>query len=69
MEVFSQIELDVADDADECVFQWRREQLERAGYDPCTAVELAGRNDVDLHRAVELCRQGCPPHLAQRILT
>ena len=35
----------------ELVEQWRAEALERAGYPPQAAVELAARGDVDLHRA------------------
>ena len=30
---------------------WRRERLERAGYAPVDAAELASRLDIDLHRA------------------
>jgi hypothetical protein len=48
--------------------RWRLEALERAGYPPADAVELAVRHDVDLHRAVQLVQQGCPPELALRIL-
>jgi hypothetical protein len=47
---------------------WRRERLERAGYAPVDAAELASRMDVDLHRAVQLVEQGCPPELAAQIL-
>ena len=47
---------------------WRAEQLERAGYDRGSALELARRGDVDLHRAVELVKRGCGPELALRIL-
>ena len=47
---------------------WRAERLERAGYDPKAAAELASRHDVDLHRAVDLLRNGCPPELAVQIL-
>lgn len=52
-------------DAD--VVRWRRAVLLRAGYDEESAQELAGRLDVDLHRAVDLVRAGCPPELAYRI--
>jgi hypothetical protein len=48
--------------------RWRAEELERAGYGPAEAAELAGRHDVDLHLAVELLEKGCPPELALRIL-
>jgi DNA-binding FadR family transcriptional regulator len=47
---------------------WRAEELERAGYSADEASRLAGRHDIDLHRAVELIGQGCPPDIALRIL-
>lgn len=50
------------------VERWRAEALEKVGYDSAAALELAGRSDVDLHRAIELVEQGCPPELALRIL-
>jgi hypothetical protein len=50
------------------VVRWRAEELERAGYDAGSAAELAERNDVDLHRAVELLEQGCSVELALQIL-
>jgi hypothetical protein len=53
---------------DEPVFRWRLERLEQAGYDPCSALELAGRHDVDLHLALELRERGCPAETAVRIL-
>jgi hypothetical protein len=53
---------------DEPVFRWRLERLEQAGYDPCSALELAGRDDVDLHFALELRARGCPADTAARIL-
>ena len=43
-------------------------ELERAGYSRRAAGRLASRHDVDLHRAVELVRRGCPPELATKIL-
>jgi hypothetical protein len=52
----------------ERVERWRAEELERAGYDRHTALELAARNDVDLHRAVDLLRRGCARELAAAIL-
>jgi hypothetical protein len=52
----------------ELVEQWRAEELERAGYPPSAAVELAARADVDLHRAAELLENGCSPELALQIL-
>ena len=52
----------------ERVERWRAEELERAGYDPDTAAELAARPDVDLHRATSLLESGCPVELAVQIL-
>ena len=50
------------------VERWRAEELERAGYEPSAASLLAGRFDVDLHRAVALMQQGCDPEIALEIL-
>jgi hypothetical protein len=52
----------------ERVERWRAQELERAGYEPEDALELAGRLDVDLHGAIGLLERGCPPQLAVRIL-
>jgi hypothetical protein len=52
----------------ERVERWRSEELERNGYDHDSAVQLAARPDVDLHRAIELVRSGCPAETALRIL-
>ena len=52
----------------ERIERWRAEELERAGYTPSEAAELASRIDVDLHLAVELLGRGCPPETALRIL-
>ena len=52
----------------ERVERWRIEELERAGYDAVQAQVLARRQEVDLHRAVDLVVQGCTPELALRIL-
>ena len=52
----------------ERIESWRTEMLERAGYSPEDAAELAARLDVDLHTAVGLLEQGCPPEVALRIL-
>jgi hypothetical protein len=52
----------------ERIEQWRAYALERAGYDARDAAELAARTDVDLHLAVELLENGCPPETALRIL-
>jgi ferredoxin-fold anticodon binding domain-containing protein len=48
--------------------RWRAGELERAGYDVSLARKLAARFDVDLHVALELLQNGCPPDLAARIL-
>ena len=52
----------------ERVERWRAETLERAGYDSVSALSLAGRPDIDLHHAIELVEQGCPPAVAVKIL-
>jgi hypothetical protein len=48
--------------------RWRSQELERAGFDQRSATELARRHDIDLHRAVDLLKTGCPPGLALKIL-
>ena len=50
------------------VVRWRAQELERAGFDASAAAELAERNDVDLHRAIQLLESGCPAELAVQIL-
>ena len=52
----------------ERVERWRAEALERVGYDFRSAAELACRQDVDLHLAIELVEHGCSPEVALRIL-
>lgn len=52
----------------ELVESWRAAELERAGYPPAAAIELAARSDVDLHFAVELLQKGCAADLALNIL-
>ena len=52
----------------ERVERWRAQALERAGYDSERALELAARPDVDLHRAIQMLENGCPPDLAVLIL-
>jgi hypothetical protein len=52
----------------ERVERWRADRLERAGYSPEQAVELAGRLDVDLHQAIRLVERGCTPDVALEIL-
>ena len=68
MEPIAATELHPVDTETERVERWRAEALERAGYDIASALELAARNDVDLHQAIELVEAGCPPDLALRIL-
>jgi hypothetical protein len=52
----------------ERIERWRTAELERAGYEPAAASMLAVRNDVDLHYAIDLLRNGCAPELALQIL-
>ena len=61
-------EIQITETEAERVQRWRVEELERAGYDTQSATELAGRNDVDLHRAVALVENGCSIELALQIL-
>jgi hypothetical protein len=63
----AEVDLDVETE-NERIERWRAAELERAGYGAEEAVELASRNYVDLHLAVELLEQGCPPETALRIL-
>ena len=48
--------------------RWRLEELERAGYAPSAAAELAATPEVDLHTAVGLIERGCDHELALKIL-
>ena len=52
----------------EAVVAWRFEQLRGVGYDRREARLLSRRVDIDLHRAVDLLRDGCPHELALAIL-
>ena len=61
-------ELQIVETEQERVERWRSEALERAGYKPDAAAELAARPDVDLHRAIALLESGCPAETALRIL-
>ncbi len=65
----SAAELDVlyVSEADR-IEQWRHAELERAGYDPESALVLAASHDVDLHQAVSLLDRGCSVDLALQIL-
>jgi hypothetical protein len=58
----------VGDSEEERVLSWRAGELVRAGYDECTAIELAFVPHIDLHRATELLRRGCPLATAVKIL-
>jgi hypothetical protein len=58
----------VLDSELERVEQWRAEELERGGYKPADAAQLAARHEVDLHRAIALLENGCPAELALQIL-
>ena len=64
----AEVELPGGNGEESEVVRWRRAALRRAGYREEEARELARRADVDLHRAVDLVRAGCPPELAYRIL-
>jgi len=48
--------------------RWRRQRLQRAGFERELAAELAGEPAVDLHDLLSLLARGCPPELAARIL-
>ena len=50
------------------IVRWRSEELERAGYSPDGAASLAARLKVDLHEAIDLVKDGCPPDIAVKIL-
>ena len=50
------------------VVTWRREELERAGYDEQVAEMLSELRYVDLHLATHLLRRGCPADMALKIL-
>ena len=52
----------------ERIERWRAHELERAGFEASAAALLATRNDVDLHYAIDLLRNGCEPELALQIL-
>ncbi|HKI92531.1 MAG TPA: hypothetical protein VJ986_09535 [Gaiellaceae bacterium] len=52
----------------ERVERWRAQALERAGYSTEAARELSARLDVDLHQAIGMLENGCPPELALQIL-
>lgn len=51
----------------EKVASWRLHQLIEAGY-PVHLAERLAHSEADLHRAVELVRQGCDARVAAEIL-
>src|SRR5580765_4994379 len=51
-------EIEIQETEADRVVRWRAQELERAGYDPEAAAQLAERNDVDLHRAIERVEPG-----------
>jgi hypothetical protein len=61
-------ELHIEETENDRIERYRAEELEKVGYDPISAVELAARHDVDLHQAISLIERGCPPETAVRIL-
>jgi hypothetical protein len=63
-----QLEAEKTPEQLEPVVRWRREELERAGYDTESALAVASRLDVDLHIAVDLLRHGCAQDTALRIV-
>lgn len=54
--------------APDAVVSWRLHVLLQTGY-PVKVAERIARSDADLHRAVEMLKRGCAPHMAERILT
>jgi hypothetical protein len=62
------MQLQRSEATDFLVLRWRIEQLVRAGFRGVDAEALAERNDVDLHQAIRLLRDGCTPALALEIL-
>ncbi len=64
----AELEAVPAETEEERVFEWRLEELFRAGFSDALAVELAGARNVDLHQALDLLARGCPPATAARIL-
>jgi hypothetical protein len=50
------------------VESWRLHVLMEAGYPLPLAERIAGNENIDLHRAVELVASGCTPETAAEIL-
>lgn len=65
MTTAQQQRLDVDGDA---IFDWRFEELQRAGYSLREAWLLAGAKQVDVRQAERLLVMGCPTQTALRIL-
>lgn len=51
------------------VADWRRLRLQQAGFDEPSSTRLATTPGVDLHQLLDLVHRGCPPQLAERILS
>jgi hypothetical protein len=64
----SAIEPQVAQSSGDDIARWRLSELVRAGYTWDQGIRLACCENVDLHRAVDLLKRGCPPETALRIL-
>jgi hypothetical protein len=52
----------------EAAFEWRLENLRRAGYDERSSLLIALTPEIDLHSAIELLERGCTLPTALRIL-
>jgi len=52
----------------ESIICWRFHELMEGGFELEDALKLAVAAHVDLHRASDLIRRGCPPKTALRIL-
>ena len=50
------------------IVAWREARLHLAGFDQEAASRLAREVAIDFHALLDLIDQGCPPHLAARIL-
>jgi hypothetical protein len=61
-------QIEERDSTTKAVVAWRYEQLRRIGYERREARLMSRRSDVDLHLAIDLLRNGCPPELALAIL-
>lgn len=61
-------EIQICDEAVR-ILQWRRDELFRGGYPDEWALSLSFSKTVDIHRACDLLRQGCPVSVAVKILS